>query len=564
MSTEVWYRKWRPQRFAEVAGQEHVTRTLANAVAGGRIAHAYLFCGPRGTGKTTTARVLAKAANCRQNSHGEPCNRCSSCIEVAEGRALDLVEMDAASNRGIDEIRSLRDRVGYSPTSSAYKVYLIDEVHELTAFAFDALLKTLEEPPPHVIFVLATTDADRVPATVASRCQRFDFRRIRLRDVVGRLRQICEAEDLELPDAAFDAIARKATGSLRDAVNLLEQVMASCGNRPSLEDIEQAFGAGSDVHAAAIVRHALTRDLAAVFNAIAVATDDGVEPRQLQRAMQARLRALLFVKAGAAPSLDLGEEALTELRAEADPAEIGAVVQLLDVVSAADFRTDALSSLPLELAIAKVVLGLRTPSAQVLAAEPAKAEPAAGHSLPPRPRPVPEPAHFGEPADLRPPRPAAPPARPQPPPEIVPFPAVRERTAATPAAAEHWSAVIDSEDLTLTRLQELMGSVYDRLKERRSRAAPFFNSYCNAVALEGDAITLAFKHDVLAARIKSEEGGKHLRDIADVIQSLCGRRFRLEVRVDPDVQRWVRPAGSGRTSHLLDEAERLGLRRETE
>src|SRR6266567_7396917 len=229
MSTEVWYRKWRPQCFGDVAGQEHITRTLANAVASGRLAHAYLFCGPRGTGKTSTARILAKAANCQHNEAGEPCDRCSNCRDLAEGRALDLVEMDAASNRGIDEIRSLRDKVGYSPTSSAYKIYLIDEVHELTAHAFDALLKTLEEPPPHVIFVLATTEAERVPATIVSRCQRYDFRRIRLPDVVGRLEQVCAGEGVNLPDGAAAMIARRATGSLRDAINLLEQVVAAYG-----------------------------------------------------------------------------------------------------------------------------------------------------------------------------------------------------------------------------------------------------------------------------------------------------------------------------------------------
>src|SRR5579885_2206991 len=219
MAGEVWYRKWRPQTFADVAGQEHVTRTLARAVELGRVSHAYLFCGPRGTGKTSTARILAKAVNCEAPEAGQPCTRCESCQAVASGRALDLVEMDAASNRGIDEIRELRDRVGYSTNGSRYKIYLIDEVHELTQFAFDALLKTLEEPPPHVIFVLATTEAYRVPETILSRCQRFDFNHIRLADIVARLRQICAAEGVQASDEALQAIARRAGGALRDAVN---------------------------------------------------------------------------------------------------------------------------------------------------------------------------------------------------------------------------------------------------------------------------------------------------------------------------------------------------------
>ena len=199
MTSEVLYRKWRPQTFAEVAGQEAITRTLTNAVAAGKVAHAYLFSGPRGTGKTTAGRLLAKAVNCTQSVGGEPCNQCESCRPFVEGRALDLIELDAASNRGIDEIRSLREKVGFAPAAARYKLYLVDEVHMLTEPAFNALLKTLEEPPPHVIFVLATTEAHKVPATIASRCQRFDFRRIPLEAIVGRLEQICGAESIECP-----------------------------------------------------------------------------------------------------------------------------------------------------------------------------------------------------------------------------------------------------------------------------------------------------------------------------------------------------------------------------
>jgi DNA polymerase-3 subunit gamma/tau len=560
MSTEVWYRKWRPQRFADVAGQEHVTRTLTNAVAGGRVAHAYLFCGPRGTGKTSTARVLAKAANCQQNDGGEPCNRCASCVAVGEGRALDLVEMDAASNRGINEIRSLRDKVGYSPTSSTYKVYLIDEVHELTAFAFDALLKTLEEPPPHVIFVLATTDGDRVPATVASRCQRFDFRRIRLKDVVNRLRQICAAEEVTLPDAAYDVIGRRATGSLRDAVNLLEQVVAACGSSPSLAEVEGTFGGGGDAYAATLVRQALAEDLPGAFNTIAAAREDGGDPRQLQRVTLERLRALLLVKAGADAALDLGDEPLAELRTEAGSSSVGDILRLLSLISAADFRADPLSPLPLELAIARAVIDVREPANLRVNAVSAAAEPATR---------TPERAEAGTGRRAQPPepralRPTTAPIAPPLPRDIVPFPgtpaAVRP---AGPAPTEGQPAVAgEAAEPALQRLQGLMGSVYDQLKERRSRASSLVNSHCNVVAVEEDSITLAFKHDFLAARIKSEEGGRHLLDIEDVIESLSGHRYRLEIRVDPDVQRWMRATPVGRTSHLLDEAERLGLRRE--
>jgi DNA polymerase-3 subunit gamma/tau len=569
MSTEVWYRKWRPRRFDDVAGQEHITRTLANAVAAGRIAHAYLFCGPRGTGKTSTARILAKAANCRHPEAGEPCGACLNCREMAEGRALDLVEMDAASNRGIDEIRSLRDKVGYSPTSSAYKVYLIDEVHELTAHAFDALLKTLEEPPPHVIFILATTEAERVPATITSRCQRYDFRRIRLPDVVSRLAQVCEGESVRLPQGAAELIARRATGSLRDAVNLLEQVVAAHGPQPVLSEVREALGAGGDDFAATIVRHALAGELAPAFGAIATARDEGIEPRQLQRAASERLRCMLLLKAGADASLELGEEALTELQVEAAACDIGGVLNLLRLIAAADFRSDALSPLPLELALAQAVL-------QPIVSRPQAATPEVPARIQPeRPAIRPLPTANASPA-LRvavpaqvpraatsiisemsgatnvPPRApiAAPPA----------FPVDNGMEQAPPPAT--WADDGFGEALTVGRLQELMGSVYDRLKELRSRASALINSPCNVVELEEESITLAFKHDFLAARVKTEEAGKHVKDIEDAIESLSGHRYTVHVRVDPDVQRWVRPPATRGTSHLLDEAEKLGLRRE--
>src|SRR3990172_4516629 len=226
---EVLYRRWRPRSFSELVGQEAITRTLTNAVAQGRVAHAYLFCGPRGTGKTTAGRLLAKAVNCLSISDGEPCNQCSACLDFLQGRSLDLIEMDAASNRGIDEVRKLRERVGLAP-AGRYKVYLIDEVHMLTQEADNALLKTLEEPPPHVIFVLATTEPHKVPATVVSRCQRFDFRRIPTPAVKERLAYICQREAIEAEDDVLQEIARSARGSLRDAINLLEQLSVYYGN----------------------------------------------------------------------------------------------------------------------------------------------------------------------------------------------------------------------------------------------------------------------------------------------------------------------------------------------
>ena len=242
MGTQALYRRWRSRTFAEILGQDHVTHTLLNALRHDRIAHAYLFSGPRGTGKTTTARVLAKAVNCLDPQDGEPCNRCEICCRLNEGRSLDLIEIDAASNRGIDEIRDLRAKIAFSPSECRYKVYVVDEVHMLTNEAFNALLKTLEEPPPHAIFVLATTEPHKIPATVLSRCQRFGFRRVSMASLEKKLRMICERENVCVESPALDAIARYAAGSFRDAESLLDQLV-SCGAEViALEDVRGVLG----------------------------------------------------------------------------------------------------------------------------------------------------------------------------------------------------------------------------------------------------------------------------------------------------------------------------------
>ncbi len=239
------YRRWRPQLFSDVVGQEHVTRTLQNALQGDRVAHAYLFCGLRGTGKTTMAKLLAKALNCREGVQAEPCNQCDFCREITEGRSMDVQEIDAASNRGIDEIRELREKVRYSSAQYRYKVYIIDEVHMLTNEAFNALLKTLEEPPPRVVFILATTETHKLPLTVISRCQRFDFHLLDTRQVAGRLREVAEAIDFHIDDESLFLLARQAEGSLRDAMGFLEQCRAYGGEKIEHQQVLDILGLAS-------------------------------------------------------------------------------------------------------------------------------------------------------------------------------------------------------------------------------------------------------------------------------------------------------------------------------
>ncbi|MBD3282630.1 MAG: DNA polymerase III subunit gamma/tau [Candidatus Portnoybacteria bacterium] len=246
MSHLVIYRKYRPQRFSEVSGQEHVIQTLTNALKEGKIAHAYLFAGPRGTGKTTIARLLAKAINCTGDNNIEPCNKCLSCTEISNNRAIDLIEIDAASNRGIDEIREIRERARFTPTQSKYKVFVIDEAHQLTKEAFNALLKTLEEPPAHAIFILATTEPHKMLPTILSRVQRFDFRKLSLPDIIKKLKTVAKKEKIDIEEKALRVIALNAEGYMRDAESMLGQVIAFSTTKDkkkiTIENVKEILG----------------------------------------------------------------------------------------------------------------------------------------------------------------------------------------------------------------------------------------------------------------------------------------------------------------------------------
>ncbi len=352
MPSQSLYRKWRSRTFSELIGQDHITETLTNALRAGRISHAYLFCGPRGTGKTSTARLLAKAVNCQDRQGAEPCNHCEMCLAIQDGRAMDLIEIDAASNRGIDEIRELRDKVGFAPSQGKYKFYILDEVHMLTTEAFNALLKTLEEPPDHAIFVLVTTESHKIPATIISRCQRFDFRRVALRDLVSKLERICREEALEIEPAALELIARSATGSFRDAESLLDQLAAYRNERITLDYVQKLLGLIPSESVGRAVEALVRRDLSAGLALINQVADEGADLRQFNREMVAYLHGMLLIKAGNPGLLNVTAESLETMTVQTKSCSLGDLTRSLRLFGQADqaLRNSSQPQLPLELA----------------------------------------------------------------------------------------------------------------------------------------------------------------------------------------------------------------------
>ncbi|MDR9786548.1 MAG: DNA polymerase III subunit gamma/tau [Peptococcaceae bacterium MAG4] len=354
------YREWRPRTFGEIIGQEHITRTLQNAVKAGRVGHAYLFCGTRGTGKTTTAKVLAKALNCSRLEGAEPCNSCDSCVAINEGMSVDVIEIDAASNRGIDEIRDLREKVKFAPSGGRFRVYIIDEVHMLTNEAFNALLKTLEEPPRHVVFILATTEPHKVPLTILSRCQRFDFKRIVPADIIRRLKEVAAGAHLEVEEEALRLIARAAEGGLRDALSILDQGAAFGGMKITAGDVHKLLGTVRTEALAKMAGYLAAGDAGAALRLVNELAGEGKDLRLFAREMASYLRALLLdkISPGAAAEEAWADAAgMTALAADFTEERLLYTVQVITAAEQ-DMKMSTLPGIVLELALVKACRNL--------------------------------------------------------------------------------------------------------------------------------------------------------------------------------------------------------------
>jgi DNA polymerase-3 subunit gamma/tau len=335
MSYQVFARKWRPQVFEDVVGQGHITKTLQNAIAANRLAHAFLFSGPRGVGKTTTARILAKALNCKTGPTPTPCGICDPCLETAAGTSVDVIEIDGASNRGIEHIRELRETVKYAPVGGKYKVYVIDEVHMLTNEAFNALLKTLEEPPPHVIFIFATTEPQKIPATIHSRCQRYGFKRIALTEIATKLREITDKEGIKVSDQGLNLIARAAEGSMRDSQSLLDQAVSYSGMEIRNEDLQAILGAVAQETLKTFADGLLARDASRLLRQIDTLLEQGQDMRQFLAGVVEHIRNLIITRTvkDAGPIIELPAADLETIKQQASGTDTERLVLLFDSLS---------------------------------------------------------------------------------------------------------------------------------------------------------------------------------------------------------------------------------------
>jgi DNA polymerase III subunit gamma/tau len=488
------YRKYRPQTFDEVVGQEAVVRTLTNAITAGQVRQAYLFAGPRGTGKTSLARILAKSVNCAQGPTPRPDNTCHACVAISNGTSLDVIEMDAASQRGIDDIREIRERVVLQPVEGRSKVYILDEAHQLTDAAWNALLKLIEEPPPHLLFVFCTTELQKVLPTVRSRCQTFVFQRPRLPDLIRLLRHVADGEAMDVPDAALALVARAARGSFRDAVSTLDQLAAATARTITVQDVLQLLGAVEEEVLFRLCDLVVDGDTAGALVFLEELSEQGQDLGRLVTDLLEHLRHLMLVQhmGGEVPdSLPVTEETRERLREQANQLPAPTVVRLIDLLAVAveDMRQGGDPRLPLELALVKVTRPGSDLSRESIAFRLDRLE------------------QGGEPAELR--------------------PVARELEAPAP---------VDAPSLELEQLQEAWRRTILPAVEERSIPTAAMLSEAHPAGLDDDTLTLEFPPAASFHR-KMAEDPKNATLLRDALYEVTGRRLVLAFAVGEERER---------------------------
>ena len=519
------YRRHRPGSFDEVVGQQHVVRTLRNAVEQGKVHHAYLFVGSRGTGKTSMAKILARSLNCERGGPTvTPCGECESCLTIAAGTSVDVIEMDAASNRSVDDVRDLRERVAYAPTGGRWKVYILDEAHMLTKEAWNAFLKTLEEPPPNTVFVLATTEAHKVMATIADRCQRFDFQRPSLEQISEVLTRVSAAESIGIEDAAVAMIARSATGSFRDALGTLDQLVAFGGNQVKLDDVLELLGAADADLLFEAVDAVIAEDPRAVLLGVEKMARSGRDPSQFARDLLAHLRHLLITQTvGEVPNTFV-VTATDEQRlvAQANAMKPANLIRTIDELANAltNVREGDDARMAVEIALLKAARPDFAPETEDLLRRIERLEAGAGAGGPAGPvtdlAPPPAAGAAAPPPRGGPPDPRHPPAEAEPADESEPEPVAEDESSATGPVGE--SAV------DLEKVVQAWPAVLDTLRETSPALAATFDG-ARPVGLDEDGLTVGFPGELTFNKRKAETPDKR-ELMADAIEATLGQRLR--------------------------------------
>ena len=554
---EALYRKWRPGTLSELVGQNHVAQTLRQAVLTDRVSHAYMFCGPRGTGKTSTARILAKAVNCLSPRDGEPDDSCHMCLAVNEGRAIDLIEIDAASNRRIADIRDLTEKIHYSPAEAKFKVYIIDEVHMLTPEAFNALLKTLEEPPPHAILILATTDVHKVPLTIISRCQRFDFRRIPSQDIVKKLRKLSVEEAVEIEDEALMLVARKSTGSLRDAENILEQVIVSSEPPVTELDVRRLLNLTDESLPADLLDLVADNQVKDSLVRLGQMMEGGKEPTQIHSSLIEIIRVLILLKSGASDGSELGDALKERLQSIAEKFSMERLIHIAKIISEVDFRDVLTPALPLEIAILESVMSQENTeptqnqfqetntgsTASRKSEEQTLERPAVNTEQKPK---IAKPINKKQTKDTVSPLPvvSATETNSKNEPSELGTNEVNPRTvAAGDSIDEHWNELLRSLRQTGKRFN--LGALLRGCKERK---------------IKDDTLVLTFLHSSHLERINSEiEDPLVNGQFENVVENVLGKKYKISVELGSNEVKSV-GGPTGQQSHLVRAAQSLGAR----